>query len=112
MTTVRKEHDGPLKVADLKLEHWRAIPPEYIFALGRAMREDDLEDPQRRGEHLETDFKKLLSCATAFFGRPDPALDRLTGEPVFLSSEEAEELDCAESQRVVRGMTDKRWTFP
>lgn len=103
---------GPLRVEDLKLEHWRAIPPEYIFALGRAMRDDDLEDPARRGEHLETDFKKLLSCATAFFGRPDPALDRLTGEPVFLSSEEAEELDCAEFQRVVMGRNTKRASFP
>lgn len=107
-----KERLGPLRVEDLKLEHWRAIPPEYIFALGRAMRDDDLEDPARRGEHLETDFKKLLSCATAFFGRPDPALDRLTGEPVFLSSEEAEELDCAEFQRVVMGRNTKRASFP
>lgn len=103
---------GALRVEDLRLEHWRAIPPEYIFALGRAMRDDDLEDPARRGEHLETDFKKLLSCATAFFGRPDPALDRLTGEPVFLSCEEAEELDCAEFQRVVLGRNTKRASFP
>lgn len=102
----------PLRLEDLKLEHWAEIPPEYIFALGRAVRDDDLEDPARRGEHLETDFKKLLSCATAFFGRPDPALDRLTGEPVFLSCEEAEELDCAESQRVVMGWNGKRASFP